>query len=225
MIELIFSAIGLGFMLSLVLIGPVFFLLIETSLTKGHKSALALNFGVIAGDILCILVAYYSSKDLLDIIERHPGFYKITAFILCIYGLYMYLSKTKMHIAGEQKLVTKNYVKTFVNGFLLNVVNIGVVVFWIITVISIRSRYPEFEEFVLYIAIVLATFFGIDLMKIYLARTFHNQITPKAINTVRKIVGIILVGFSVFVYMKSLGYSRQIDQKIDEQTKQQKINN
>ena len=111
------------------------------------------------------------------------------------------------------------------NGFLLNVVNIGVVVFWIITVISIRSRYPEFEEFVLYIAIVLATFFGIDLMKIYLARTFHNQITPKAINTVRKIVGIILVGFSVFVYMKSLGYFRQIDQKIDEQTKQQKINN
>jgi threonine/homoserine/homoserine lactone efflux protein len=223
MLELIFSAIGLGFMLSLVLIGPVFFLLIETSLTKGHRSALALNFGVIAGDILCILVAYYSSQDLLDIIEKHPGFYKITAFILFIYGLYMYLSKTKMHLSGDQKLVTKNYVKTFVNGFLLNVVNIGVVVFWIITVISIRSRYSEFNDFVLYMAVVLATFFGIDLMKIYLARSFHNKITPKAINMVRKVVGIILIGFSIFVYMKSLGYFRQIDQKIDEQTRKKEV--
>ncbi len=57
MLELILSAIGLGFMLSLVFIGPIFFLLIETSFCRGHRHALALDLGVITADILCIV--YY----------------------------------------------------------------------------------------------------------------------------------------------------------------------
>ncbi len=54
--ELILSAILIGFVLSTILIGPVFFLLIETSIRKSWKSAVTLNLGVIAADILCIAV-------------------------------------------------------------------------------------------------------------------------------------------------------------------------
>lgn len=61
MLELIISAIGLGFMLSLVFIGPIFFLLIETSFSRGHKHALALDIGVISADILCIVASYFAS--------------------------------------------------------------------------------------------------------------------------------------------------------------------
>ena len=50
MIESIFVAISLGVMLAFT-IGPVFFLLIETSITKGIRSALAFDFGAISGDI------------------------------------------------------------------------------------------------------------------------------------------------------------------------------
>ena len=63
MLELILSAIGLGFMLSLVFIGPIFFLLIETSFCRGHRHALALDLGVITADILCIIAAYFASAD------------------------------------------------------------------------------------------------------------------------------------------------------------------
>jgi threonine/homoserine/homoserine lactone efflux protein len=52
MFELILSAIVLGFMLSLVFIGPIFFLLIETSFSRGPKHALALDLGVISADLL-----------------------------------------------------------------------------------------------------------------------------------------------------------------------------
>ena len=51
MIESIFVAISLGVMLAFT-IGPVFFILIETSITKGIRSALAFDFGAISGDIL-----------------------------------------------------------------------------------------------------------------------------------------------------------------------------
>jgi hypothetical protein len=41
----------------------------------------------------------------------------------------MLVSKTKMHIEGEERLINQNYFKTYFNGFLLNLLNIGVVLF------------------------------------------------------------------------------------------------
>ena len=40
------------------MIGPVFFILLETSIRRGAKAALAFNTGVILSDILYILIAY-----------------------------------------------------------------------------------------------------------------------------------------------------------------------
>ena len=120
MFELILSAIGLGFMLSLVFIGPIFFLLIETSFTRGPKHALALDFGVITADLLCIVAAYYASADIVNLIDKHPGFYRITSILILTYGIIMMVTKTKMHLPGEEKIISQNYFKTFLNGFLLN---------------------------------------------------------------------------------------------------------
>ncbi|HCN11896.1 MAG TPA: lysine transporter LysE, partial [Chryseobacterium sp.] len=88
MFELIFSAVGLGIMLSLVFIGPIFFLLIETSFSRGPKHALALDLGVVLADVLCIVASYFASGDLVQLIDKHPGFYRITALIVFIYALY-----------------------------------------------------------------------------------------------------------------------------------------
>ena len=49
--DLVSSAILIGILLSLILIGPVFFLLLETSVSRGWKAAIILNLGVIAADI------------------------------------------------------------------------------------------------------------------------------------------------------------------------------
>ena len=74
MLELILYAIVLGIMLSLVFIGPIFFLLIETSFSRGPKHALALDFGVITADLLCIVASYYASADLDQHIDKHPSY-------------------------------------------------------------------------------------------------------------------------------------------------------
>lgn len=215
MLEMFISAVGLGIMISLVLIGPVFFLLIETSISKGARSALALDAGVILGDALCIMLAYSSSYDLLTIIDNHPGFYRITAFIIFIYALVMILTKTKTRLSEDQdKLVSKNYLRTFFNGLILNILNIGVVVFWIITVISIRAQYPHSKDFFIYISIVLSTFFVIDLFKIFLARGFKSKINDNTVGKIRKYVGIILMIFSVLLVIKSFGFFNSLDQNI-----------
>lgn len=216
MLELILSAIGLGFMLSLVFIGPIFFLLIETSFCRGHRHALALDLGVITADILCIVAAYFASADLVELIDKHPGFYRITALIILVYGIFMMLTKTQMHVANEKKIISQNYFKTFVNGFLFNILNVGVILFWLVTVISVRNEYPDLQNFLLYIGLVIATYLAIDLLKILLAKQFHYKLTQNLANKIRKTVGIILIIFSFFIFLQSYKKFNQFDKRLEE---------
>ena len=221
MLELIISAIGLGFMLSLVFIGPIFFLLIETSFSRGHKHALALDIGVISADILCIVASYFASGDIVTIIDDHPGFYRITALIVFVYGIFMMVSKTKMHLPDEAKFISQNYFKTFINGFLFNLLNVGVILFWLVTVISVRNQYPDTQNFILYVSFVIATYLIIDLVKILLAKQFHYKLTERLANNIRKGVGIILIIFSFFIFLQSYKKINQFDKRLEEAEKKE----
>ncbi|WP_175622915.1 LysE family translocator [Chryseobacterium schmidteae] len=221
MFELILSAIGLGFMLSLVFIGPIFFLLIETSFTRGPKHALALDFGVITADLLCIIAAYYASADIVDLIDKHPGFYRITSILILTYGIIMMVTKTKMHMPGEEKIISQNYFRTFINGFLLNLLNVGVILFWLVTVIGVRNQYPDTETLILYLAIVIATYLLIDFAKIFLSKQFHDRLTQKLANNIRKGVGVVLIIFSFFIFLQSFKMFNQFDKQLEEAEKKE----
>ncbi|HEX7869209.1 MAG TPA: LysE family transporter [Chryseobacterium sp.] len=221
MFELILSAIGLGFMLSLVFIGPIFFLLIETSFTRGPKHALALDFGVITADLLCIIAAYYASADIVDLIDKHPGFYRITSILILTYGIIMMVTKTKMHMPGEEKIISQNYFKTFLNGFLLNLLNVGVILFWLVTVIGVRNQYPDTETLILYLAIVIATYLLIDFAKIFLAKQFHDRLTQKLANNIRKGVGVVLIILSLFILLQIFKMFNQFDKRLEEAEKKE----
>ncbi|MCB9203117.1 MAG: LysE family transporter [Flavobacteriales bacterium] len=216
MIDVILGGIGTGFLLSLVLIGPVFFLLIETSLTKGIKSAIALDLGVIVADIICILVAYYGSQDISGYIDQHPALYRIGGFIVAIYGLFILTSKGTRRIT-QSELITPNYLKTFINGFLLNLLNVGVVAFWISTVLLIRTQFNNNDyDFLAFMVVTLSTFIGIDLCKIFLAQRFKNQLTDKIVTKIKRIMGIILIIFGIIFFVKSynLPFVEKIEKRI-----------
>lgn len=221
MLELILSAIGLGFMLSLVFIGPIFFLLIETSFSRGPKHAIALDVGVVLADILCIVAAYFASADIVYLIDKHPGFYRITAMIIFVYGIYMMVTKTQMHIPNEDKFINQNYFKTFINGFLFNLLNVGVILFWLVTVISVRNQYPDTSGFTLYLGIVIATYLVVDMIKIFLAKQFHYKLTQNLANAIRRGVGIILIIFSFLIFLQSFKKFNQFDKRLEEAEKKE----
>ena len=222
--ELILSAILIGFVLSTILIGPVFFLLIETSIRKSWKSAVTLDLGVIAADILCIAAAYYGSKDFADYVTTHPKFYRIyiiAGFFVIIYGIFMYFSRPKLHLENDEQLVSKNYLRTFFNGFVMNLLNIGVIVFWFVIVSSIMIKYPNPSDFVLYMGVVLLTYFAIDLAKIFLAGKLQKKINDDMVFKIRKGVGICLLVFGIIISLKGFGFFKEIDKKIENQLIQQ----
>ena len=122
MLEDVQAAIPLGFFLSF-MIGPVFFVLLETSVLKGFRAALAFDFCVIIADILFIIAAYFSSFQLLENLSNQPGLYVFGGVILLVYGITTFVKKEAKKPTEENNTkinTNRGYLGLFIKGFLLN---------------------------------------------------------------------------------------------------------
>ncbi len=192
MLEDIQAAIPLGFILSF-MIGPVFFVLLETSAVKGFRAAIVFNIGVVIADILFILVAYFSSFQLLENLSNQPGLFVFGGVILLVYGITMVIKKETKENKANLK-ANRNYLGLFIKGFLLNFINIGVLVFWLGIIIVVGpSLNNDPNRILIFFSTMLATYFTIDIFKILLAKQLKRKLTPKRILLMKKGLGVILI--------------------------------
>ena len=204
MIEYVKAAASLGFFLSF-LIGPVFFMLIETSITKGVRAAITFNIGVIIADIIFISIAYISSYQLLENLSNLPGLYVFGGSILAVYGLIILVKKiNEKELQNEINITAKvNYLQLLVKGFLLNFINIGVLVFWLgIVVVIGPSLENKLSRFVVFFSIVILSYFITDFVKIILAKQLKKKLTPSIIVKTKKTLGVMLVFFGLILIIK-----------------------
>ena len=95
MIQDILSGIPLGIFLSF-MIGPVFFILLETSALKGFRAAFVFDLGVVFADIVFITIAYFSSYKLIQTIKNDPAIYVFGGILMLTYGVISYLKVNKV---------------------------------------------------------------------------------------------------------------------------------
>ena len=201
------NALLIGFFMAF-MIGPVFFMLIQTSILKGAKAAIIFDLGVIFGDISFILIAYYGSRSLLEKIKDDPRLFFIGGLVLIIYGLISYFDRAnkKKDIesakAIEVPIVKNNYLKLFFKGYFLNFINIGVLAFWLGTVLVIGPTLNMDKNAIFwYFATIILGYFITDLGKIFLAKQLKNKMTPAVIYRVKKIMGIILIVCGIYLML------------------------
>lgn len=189
------TAIPLGFFLAF-LIGPVFFVLLETAATKGFRAALTFDIGVIIADIVFIVVAYLSSYQLLENLSNQPGLYVFGGAILIVYGLTIYLKKPTRDALDPNRAKVKKggYLQLFIKGFLLNFINIGVLVFWLGILIIVGPTVENDGDRLLGFFIgMIGAYLVTDLGKIILAKQLKRYLTPRRIFKVKKVLGLILI--------------------------------
>jgi threonine/homoserine/homoserine lactone efflux protein len=214
------QAFGIGFLLS-VMIGPVFFVLLETSITKGIKSALALDFGVLLSDVMYVLFAaiFVDQIKTLDSGNNKIIFGFVGGSIFIGYGLYNLFKKKGEMISLENPEVleltasiaatntqTKDYFLLGLKGFLLNLANPLVIFYWM-SVMSLATQFsPQTSNFpweFLFVSIVLITFFGIDVLKILAAKKLRPLVTPNLLNALNRLIGIIFSLFGIFLILQN----------------------
>ena len=206
MFEDIIRAIPFGVILAFT-IGPVFFVLLETSITKGFKSALIFDLGVMFADILFIIVAFFSTNKLLDKIKDDPNFLVFGGVLLVVYGFISFIktSKSFRDIVKEYHRIDiqKKYGKLFLKGFLLNFINIGVLLGWVAFIVLANSLTDTKEGVVVFLSTILIVYFLIDLIKIVVSKKLKNKLTPRIIFKTKKIIAWVILGFGVLLLVQA----------------------
>lgn len=207
MIDDILTAIPFGIILAFT-VGPVFFVLLETSATKGFKSALIFDFGVILADIVFIAIAFYSTNNLLEKVKDDPNFLVFGGVLLIVYGVISFIKTSNSFrlIVREYRKVTiqKNYGKLFLKGFLLNFINIGVLLGWLGFIVIGNSLTTGENGVLLFVITMLVTYFIIDLFKMAAAKRLKNKLTPRLIFKSKKIIALVILGFGVLLLVQGL---------------------
>ncbi len=213
-----FKAVPIGILLSLIGLGPVFFVLLETSATKGGRAAIALDLGVVFADMVFVLIAYLSSYKLLKQLTNHPALYLLGGMIMAFYGLVSIIRKPKpetLENPTEIELPKNNYLNLFFKGFFLNFINIGVLAFWLalIVLFSPQLNMNPVRIFVFFGAI-LFSYFLVDLGKILLAKQLKNKLTSKHIMWIRKGIGLIILIGGLYVIYEGVTGNQHINDTI-----------
>ncbi|MCM2302583.1 MAG: LysE family transporter [Flavobacteriaceae bacterium] len=206
MMEDILKAIPIGISLAF-MIGPVFFMLLHTSIVKGIRAAIVFNLGVVLGDIVFILMAYFGSHQLLERLKDDPNLFLLGGMILFVYGLTMYIKKATIIVQDEDLVIpeSNNYLRLFIKGFLLNFINIGVLAFWLLLLVSFGSNLEmDGNRIFNFFLAILITYFIVDLGKIFLAKQLQKKLTPPIIYKIKKGMGVLLIFFGLLMLLKGL---------------------
>jgi len=202
------AAIPIGIFLSF-MIGPVFFVLLETAATKSIKEALFFDLGVILGDIAFILIAYFSSYALLIKLKDNPKLYFFGGLIMLLYGVISYLGtkrKSPENIATVKFLVDDKVpvYKLVLKGFLLNFMNIGVLGFWLGILINIGPKLDmNGTKIFMYFTLIILGYFMMDVFKVLAAKQLKSKLTPVKIRQIKLIVAWIIIVFGFFLMIKT----------------------
>ena len=201
----VLTPITVGFFTAFIM-GPVFWVLLETSITKGFKAAVAFDLGVMFADVCFIGVCYLGSFQLLEDDQNKQGLFVLGGTILLLYGIFSWINRYKK--AKDQPEIQEskeNYFGLAAKGFAINILNVGVFIFWGgVTIVSSPASGKSFTSFVLFFSIVLLSYFITDLLKISVANRFKSLLTGKGIVIVNSLVSLILIVSGALLIIKGV---------------------
>lgn len=226
MLNDILLAIPLGVILAFT-IGPVFFVLLETSVTKGFRAALTFDLGVVFGDFVFILIAYFSTNQILERLKDDPSLFVFGGVVMFLFGLISYIKQKREYqkICEEDlkeiEIPKNNYLGLFFKGFLLNFINIGILGFWMGIIIVFGPQLDmNPNRIMVFFAGIMGTYLATDIIKILVSKQLKNKLTPAIIYKIKRIISFILMIFGFFLIIQGFFPEEKkiIEQKVEELT-------
>jgi threonine/homoserine/homoserine lactone efflux protein len=213
MLAPIIKGLLLGLILSISL-GPVIFAILKQSITNGRKAGYIFVAGVSTSDIGLLLIANIFTGIFLLVLD-HKAFIALAgAGFLLLLGLYtLFFKKIKIESdeMGEEKVFRKrDYLGIYFSGFLMNVLNPSVFIFWFAWTAAIGASAAETNNPVQYKFLVFATCLVFlllsDFIKVALASRLRPSLTEKNLIWINRISAIIILVFSAALFFGALKY-------------------
>ncbi|MEO6038488.1 MAG: LysE family transporter [Saprospiraceae bacterium] len=205
---MLIEGVLLGLTLSL-MVGPLFFAIVQAALEGGLRAGIALAMGMWSSDLLFVLLTYFGTSVLASFTAL-PHFRLwaglLGGILLIAFGISALLAQS----APKLKLVAAKLpgplYSYFLRGFLLNTVNPFTLFFWLsigsgIVAIN-RGETLGLVRFFLGMLLTLAL---ADLLKAWGAKYLRQWLTPPHIRRVQQGIGILLIVFGIVLLSRSAG--------------------
>lgn len=200
-----FQGILLGLTVT-VSMGPGFVALFQTSIVRGVKAGIVLALGFLISDLVLISISYFGLSSLI-INGNNIILGIIAGLILIVSGTFSVFRTPSIQISESGRLSDfhSKLPVLLLKGFLLNIANPFVLIFWIGIMGFAASNYGmhSYGFFIFFLGL-LSTAFSSDLMKCYLSGFLKNVLSPRTIVMVNKVIGTIFIGIGIFVIAKVL---------------------
>lgn len=197
--------------------GPAFFSQIQASIHYGFRNAVPFAFGVSTSDVLIVTTLVLISRnipmeDMIQLLNNRWIIY-VGAGVVASFGLYTMFLKTR-HAAESSETDKINFrnvqipsrLSVYLRGFTLNFFNPVIWLYWatLVTILVCSESDISLGQRYLFFGGVLSATLSMDILKCKLASLLQRIITYRFLKVFNKSVGIILIGFAVFMVASTM---------------------
>lgn len=210
-------AIMIGIFLSLVVnMGPAFITLVQTSLHSGFNSAAWFISGVLLNDAMVIGLCILTSVQVVMRSSFEVALFSIGAgIVLVLFGVFTFRRKVeekeslieqRTNEILEKKEDRPSWLLMLGKGFLLNVLNPFVWIFWFSAVAVVAGTMGGKKlSMIVFFAIILGTTLALELLKAWGAAKLKVFFNAKRTTIMNRCAGILLVVCGIyFIVMRGL---------------------
>jgi threonine/homoserine/homoserine lactone efflux protein len=190
------------------LIGPLFFMNIRTTLRDGVRQGMALVAGAFTSDLILVLASWWGAGRLAAMTSE--GMFKSWFGLAC--GLLLFGFGLSAVLPGKRDLfaqlnenqsVAKRH-HAYLQGFSINMSNPSNWLFWIGVATAARAEVPSGSETHMrfFMAATLIALFLTDLGKVLLAHQIGQRLKPGAPEKIVRFAGFILMAVSSWILFR-----------------------
>ena len=197
------DAVVFGFILSFSF-GPIFFILLETSITRGIKQAVFMDFGVIVSDLLFFSLAYFGASKIATE-ENQPALFLLGGVILSVYSVISFINNAVKNkkIKKEKAVEETKLFKYVIKGFLLNIINISYLVIWAGVIVWFGPKVEMSPVKIwTFFFVSVGTYLAINVLKFLLSSRLKSKLTDFVLFYIRQGLNILILIFGIVLIFK-----------------------
>jgi threonine/homoserine/homoserine lactone efflux protein len=204
----LFEGIILGLTVAISL-GPALFALLQTSIKYGVKVGIFLAAGIFMSDVTLVVGFYFGAARIVTDPRYHLVLGIIGGVVMCSFGFYTFFKRVpqteQVEAINEIKVKNKGALPYFFKGFILNLANPFLWVFWITSMLAINATYGGNQKSVaLFFAGSLSVILMTDILKVLLANKIKIAGNPQVKLWMNRIVGLLFIILGAFIITGSL---------------------
>ena len=205
-ISIFISGVLIGIPLCFTL-GPVFFALLQNSISNGFKSAFFIATGVILADVILFLAAYSGTN-----LFMHDGTSNATSvkfwveisggIVLVLMGFF---TIRKHVVESDEKKFFQNPVMYLARGFALNFLNPATFFAWVVVTSNFNHVYTDISLRATFYTAALASVYVTELIIAYFAARIRKILNDRVMRIISMVNGLIFIGCGILLFAIAFG--------------------